>query len=539
MAIKQPRKYGLRYLGDMSTDLADAILKVQDMEVAENFRNTIYLFPPEIVEAAKKEEISVRQYIKNNGIDVTPYIGSLRDYQTVGVAFLYLSPRSIISDGVGLGKTVQISALLNVLKGQQQLKGFVIAVEKSAIMQTTNELISKTGLNIIAIPPEKKKLEKVLSTTDWDTVDGCVLTHTTLTSNEFNMWLAQYMYTNENGFKACKLFDTFFLDESAVAKNNLTRIHRACANFIQAMRRVHFMNATMFELSIKDIYNQLDLVNPVALPKYYQLESKYCCFSRESYHGKGGEIHERRVLTGYKNTQEFKDSLKLFIFGRYIEDTNLYETHYVMPTTLQLMAINSGSRYMEVLNCPTLLEAQAEKKGEELRYPVPFDELNVPKLKKLKELLIKYKGKKIMIYTFHKEAQQKIKDLCTEIGLNSRILNGTITKTSERQEIIDGFNTGDCPILITNIKKSLNLYDGDICILYSIESNPAKLEQIRGRIERNVDGKTKLYIMLVYKHTGEYALFADKLVNRGKSSRKLSTDAKTAIDYFIEGKHYE
>ena len=39
-------------------------------------------------------------------------------------------------------------------------------------------------------------------------------------------------------------------------------------------------------------------------------------------------------------------------------------------------------------------------------------------------------------------------------------------------------------MLITNIKKSLNLSGGDVCIFYTVESNPSKMEQIRGRIDR-------------------------------------------------------
>ena len=44
------------------------------------------------------------------------YVGTLRDYQTVGAAFLYRSPRSMLGDAAGLGKTPQICGMINAVR---------------------------------------------------------------------------------------------------------------------------------------------------------------------------------------------------------------------------------------------------------------------------------------------------------------------------------------------------------------------------------------------------------------------------------------
>ena len=63
---------------------------------------------------------------KEEGEDILKYLGELRDYQTVGTAFLYASKHSIIADAVGLGKTAEIGALINFLMEKHEMSRFLI-----------------------------------------------------------------------------------------------------------------------------------------------------------------------------------------------------------------------------------------------------------------------------------------------------------------------------------------------------------------------------------------------------------------------------
>ena len=528
MAVTTPIMYNGMYLGHTDPKVADAILAIRQSKVVSPLKKMIFDFPVELVLEAAEKGVSIRSIVKERGLDYNQYIGELRDYQTVGTAFMYFSPRSILADGVGLGKTVEVAALINYLKQRGELTRFVIAVENSALSQTTYELCRFTGLNVIMLPSDAAHLKKTINNINWACVDGMCVKHSMLRSDYFSRWLA--LNLDENGM--CKIFNTFFLDESSVIKNNTTKTYKYTKNICNIVSRVHFMNATTFELRLMDVYNQMDMMNDALLPKKWRIEKEFCTFGRTSYwtkeNGKA-KMNFRRDLTGYKNQQKFKDSLKLVYFGRCKKDIgmdmpHIHKVYEIEPSGDQLLAIAAGHRYNEVLNCPSLIPELGLETSVK----------DCPKLARLVDIVQNEFGdQKVMIYCYHIEAQEAIAEEMRKIGRKPSILNGS-TPDEDRYKIQTEFNSGDCDVIITNIKKSLNLYGGDACIFYSVLTNPSALFQVAGRVDRNVDDKIKTYILLLYKGTDEYKMFTNVVKQRAQDSRDLTLDAKTTVDYFIE-----
>lgn len=528
MSVKVPQIWNGMYLGNMTSAQANMIMATRKAEIIPSLKDTIFDFPEELILQSAREEISIREIIKRDHIDYEQYKAQLRDYQTVGTAFMYYSPRSILADGCGLGKTAEVAALINFLRARGEMTRFLIAVETSAIAQTQYELMRFTGLRVVMLPSTAAEIRKAINKTNWVNVDGIVIKHSTLRSDQFSKWLA--LNLDENGM--CKIFDTFFLDESSVIKNSGTKMFNYTQNICNIVKRVHMMNATAFETCIVDVYNQMDMMSEVLLPKKWKIEKEYCTFKQSSYWvSEGGKpkMKFRHERSGYKNQQKFKESLKLVYFGRSAADIgkdlpHVYKVYEVDPTLDMVLAINSGKRYNEVLNCPSLIP--------ELK--IPMDRENVPKLDRLCSIVEnEFPNDKVMIYCFHLEAQKAIADELTKIGRNVVTLNGSCTD-DERFAAQKGFNKGDYDVIVTNIKKSLNLNAGTACIFYSMETNIAKMEQIRGRIDRHTDDKIKTFIMLLYNNTPEYKFFSEVVCKRAKDSRDLTIDAKTAADFFKE-----
>lgn len=528
MSVTTPTIYNGMYLGQMEPKIASYILDIRGRESIPNLKHMIFDFPAELVLRSIEEEKSIRDIVRDEQLDYKKYLGELKDYQTLGTAFMYMSPRSVIGDGVGLGKTAEVSALINYLHQTKQLKRFLIAVETSALGQTQCELMRFTGLRVVALPSEAYKLNRLIKKIDWTKVDGIVIKHSALRSDVLSKWLS----LNINPDGTCRLFDTFFLDESSVIKNLTTKTAIYTKNICDICPRVHFMNATVFETNIMDIYNQMDMMNPALLPKKWRIEKEFCTFGRSSYWTKENgkpKMNFRRDLTGYKNQAVFKERLKLVYFGRSKSDIGMdmphvHKVYEVEPSNEQSMALQKGYRYMEVLNCPSLipdLHLETNRK-------------TVPKLDRLCNLLeTDFADCKVMVYCFHNEAQQAIADECRKLGRNPVILNGQ-SKDQERWEIQTKFNKGEYDVIITNIMKSLNLFGGDVCIFYSNSMTPSKMFQVAGRIDRNVDDKIKTYILLIYSGTDEYKHFMEVTKQRTRDARDLTIDAKTTVDYFIE-----
>ena len=528
MAVRVPTMYKGMYLGQMHPTQADMIIQTRQTDFVPNLEHMVFDFGVELVKRSLDELRSIRSIIKEENTDYTQYIGKLRKYQTVGTAFMYVSQRSIIGDGVGLGKTIEIAGLLNYLKQTNQLTRFLIAVETSALGQTQYELMRFTGLNIVQLPSEAPKLKRAIMKIDWNTVDGIVIKHSALRSDTLSKWLA--LNLKEDG--TCKIFNTFILDESSVIKNMTTKTAMYTKNICDITPRVHFMNATTFETSIMDIYNQMELLNSALLPKKWRIEKDFCTYGSSQYwtreDGKA-KMNKRWTLSGYKNQQEFKESLQLSYFGRCKADIGMdmphtYKVYEVEPTNEQSLALAKGYRYMEVLNCPSLIDDLHMKTNR----------LTVPKLDRLVQLVENdFADSSVMVYCFHLEAQRAIADEVRAIGRNPVILNGANTD-EERWEIQTGFNTGKYNVIITNIKKSLNLYGGDALIFFSAPTNPSVMTQVAGRIDRNVDDKTKSFVLLLYKNTDEYKFFMQTVRQRSRDARDLTIDAKGAVDLFME-----
>lgn len=529
MAVKVPKIWNGMYIGDRTEQQAELIMSTREQTAIPNLKNMLFNFPYELVLRSLEECKSIRRIIKDEGIDYKPYCAELRDYQTVGTAFMYLSPRSIIADGCGLGKTAEISGLINWLKYKGEINRFLIAVENSALGQTQAEIIKFTGLNVVAMPSEAPKLKKVIKNTDWTQVDGIVIKHSTLRSDPFSQWLS--LNIDENGM--CKIFDVFFLDESSVIKNANTKMYTYTNNICNIVKRVHLMNATTFETSIIDIYNQIDMMDSNLLPKKWKIEKEFCTFSRTSYwtkeNGKA-KMNWRHERSGYKNQAAFKESLKLIYFGRSAKDVgkdlpHIYKVEEVVPTNEMCLGLAKGYRYSELLNCPSLIPDAN----------IPMDRKHVPKLDRLCTLIEnEFADNKVMVYCFHLDAQKAIAEELKKIGRKPVVLSGAITDTNERYRIQQAFNTGEYDVIITNIKKSLNLYGGDVCIFYSMETNPSKSFQIASRIDRHIDDTIKTFVLMLYEGTDEYKFFTTTVKQRAKDARDLTIDAKTTVDFFYE-----
>lgn len=525
MSVRNAPMRDGKYIGNLTDKQIKIIEQVRKLEVIPGLKNIIYDYPPELVDKAYNEGQAIEIEGEEEEEEEEKPRGELTDVQTVGVGFMYFSKHSLLGDGTGTGKTVQLSGLINLLERKKELTRALIVTDNTAGQQIAKKIIRFTGLCTIDLAGlTGKKLEKKLNSTDWDKVKCVIIQHSQVTNDLLANWLAQY--TEANGKSS--FYNTFVFDESSAIKNVKTNIASYTREYSRQADRVHILNATPIETGLKDIYTQLDLMYEKLLPRWWRIEEKYCRVGNKSYWitQKGIRIQKfTREIIGYKNTEEFSKSIELFYLARGLKkaDRAEYKVYTIEPTVDQLLAINRGNNANIVLNCPSLLE----------EIGIPTKRETVPKLDFLLTMVeTEYKEESIYIYCFNKDAQYELYRELSEVGINVKVLNGE-TISEERQQIIEQFNSGEIRVLISNIKRSLDLAGGDICIYYTVLGNPANVEQIKGRIDRHTDDRVKKFIALVYKGTVEEKLF-NKSVLRSEWAQELTNTEKTATNYLAE-----
>ena len=461
---------GLYYIGSMLEERARTILNLREMSVVESLKHCIY----ELTDAQINTVIT-------NEVDVDfkkVVIGTLRDEQTVGVAFMYYAEAALLGDDVGLGKTVEVAGLLNVLlqekkkrDGANAVLNYLFLTESTSVVEIRRKLIKFTGrYNSLLESGEQavvnayiKKLSAPVAPGDTQNYSA-VGTHSLLRSTAFLSFCATHP------------FDIIIFDESSSARNATggSVLYRNLKLLMQKTRYKVLLNATPLEVSMKDIYNQFALLDNTYLPTVRDFESLYCTKKQQGC---------RFVIDGAKNLDILKRALSL----RYLARTRkqLGAKYEGNQAHLFVLGLNDVQRQLQK---QTSLYQQLYDYPPSIMFDVDNTIANVPKIWATLAILEQYKlkGQKVMIYCNYLACQACLQMYLEQFGYVVSVLNGS-TSSKKRTQIIEDFHTGKCDILLTNTRRSLDLQDCDHCIIYTIDTSPLKTVQVEGRLTRDFD----------------------------------------------------
>lgn len=475
---------GKYYQGNMSDDMADAVLTlIKNYDSVASLKHVIKDTPDYLITDIKREaedyELehgSLKGYNKDFSSEIG--VGTLRDAQTVGVAFMYYAESALLGDEVGLGKTVQIAGLYNVVKKALESKGrkcrMLFLAEKSSAGQIRDKLIKFTGEYIGLIESgEKKVVEKYIESNKEEKYYSAVGSHSLLGSPEFLTYAAR------------KPYDIIIVDESSILKNAGNEYHINCKALFKYHTRKILLNATPVELEIREMYNQLDLLDPDYMPTVTEFNRQFTKVKRGMY---GFQPD------GYKNEEFFSEAIKLRYIARTRAELGAKYTQNEYKTILIPL-----SPEQKVLNKKTTLKQMVTDYPTGVDRNIEFNEYTTPKLAVLFRILeekIDIGHTQALIYCSYLQAQDKIKEMLEERGYRVVVLNGK-SSTKQRAEIVKEYNYGQYDIMITNVLRGIDLKTCDTCILYTIDPNPQKMVQFEGRMTRDFDIEYKSVYLLV------------------------------------------
>lgn len=502
MGKKRVQKfYNNRYQGSLlSAEVCDKLDSLRNIDEQKGYikelKNIIYDLTPSDVDLIKKTR-------SNSLVDLRK--GELENTQTIGVAYMYFAERLILGDSVGMGKTVQICGLCNLLESQliKQAQEFRVLylTGKNLVEQSRDELIKFTGNYVEAVQGVKSSVSKFCKN-NWDYLECSVVgSHSLIKSADFQEFMLHY-YRDE-GYNP---FDLLVIDEAGdILVNNNTQIFKAGKEIADMFDRVVLLNATAFEKELRMFYNQLSFVDDSLLPTKAEFSKEYEVMNYSGpypvFDGKYKNQDKFRNLVGYRYLSRTRKSSGATM-------TNCSADVLVTPlSSEQNELLRKVSMPNMVYDCPSYFNMGIDTNVE-----------TTPKLKALLSLLTgKLKNEKsILIYARYRESQSCIAECLAEYGYDCCILNGG-SSDKERSSAITRFKLGDVPILITNVQKGLNFGDCNTCIFYSYDPSPSKMVQFEGRMTRsyNIDNK---HVYLIISKGKELTTFKNIVADRAKAS---------------------
>lgn len=478
------------YLTEKKCDGLEKLLTLIDTPdgVVTDLKHVIYDLQPHEVELIMASKSS----------DMVPEksIGTLENLQTVAVAYMYIAERLVLGDSVGLGKTVEVCGLLNLLEQNLLKEGrefrFLYVTEKNLVRQAQKELIKFTGNYVEAVYGEKKHVQKFCQENSDELMYSIVCPHSIFGSVDFQEFLLDY-----ERYYFGNPFDIIIIDESGVLGNTKSQMYQNARFFLDRFDRAIELNATAFESNLTSFFNQLSIIDDSFLPTKGEFDKTYVEMTMaRGYPQPSGK---------YKNEGDFRKKVAYRYLARTRKSSGATMTGCTAEVVVsdlskeqKSLMTRVGLPYM-VYDCPSYFPEG-----------VPMNVDTTPKLKDL-IYLIDTKLKKepsILVYSRYKESQEGIRKALYENGIYSEIMNGD-TKQKDRDDKIDRFKVGSLRVLITNVQKGLNFGNCNVCIFYSYDSSPNGMVQFEGRMTRsfNIVGKSVFL-----------------LVSRGKELKKFKSD---------------
>lgn len=448
-------------------------------------------------------------------------IGTLRDEQTIGVALMYYAVNCILGDSVGMGKTVEVAGLCNLLNTEAKKLNkdfkFMFLTEKNLTAQVRKEMIKFTGEYVELLP--NGEIATVSNFVERQNTYGVryslVGSHSLITQSAFIAWLE--MLNKSKNFP----FDLLIVDESSFLGSSTTVVTKTFKLIKKYFKRIVFLNATPFETKLNTFYTQLSLLDDKLLPTKKNFQKEYEIMNYTGMYPKP---------TGkYKNQGTFKKLVGYRYFARTRKDNGAemkdcnggIKLSPLSPRQKEWLKKTQMARL--VYDCPSYLDPT-----------IPFDIENVPKLGSLDELLKNEcaDADTILMFSHYKEPQKYLSEWLKNKGYSNRILNGD-TKNKDRDAIIESFKRAEFNVLITNVQKGLNFGNCNHCIFYSYDPNPSKMIQFEGRITRDFDIVGKNIYILCSKGT-EYSTLTKTVRNRAKATKDFTeTDLSVVLDILL------
>ena len=434
----------------------------------------------------------------------------LRKFQLTGVAFLLnrikkqgIGSGSLITDAVGLGKTIQVLTACHLAK------------------LGTTCIVTKAGLKINFDREVKKWFSqyKTYIVDDWTSLqeiakarnaDFVIINYERLTTrpskhnpNPKNWWEVILKYIQPAIIVA---------DEAHKLKNSKISRHKAIRKLSEKAYHTILMMATPLYNNVEDLFGLLNLVDPTHFRNYRAYQNRFCRYSKGKF----------KTFLGDKNLRQLNKLITPLMIGRTkAEVIDELPKINKIPLILDIDNRAEYNRFLQetrVYN-DTRAEGEAYKSGYMEALTIIGEGKLSPIIDWLKNWLEETDYKeKMVVASENVLLSQKLHETFKQ---ESVMIIGS-TANSKRMPYVDRFNEDDgCRFIFGNIESmgaGLNLDQKcNNLLVTQIPQSPGKFTQILGRIDRISSPYDCMNMWICYapdtKEESKYKSFDKKAVD--------------------------
>lgn len=418
-----------------------------------------------------------------------------RQHQRVGATWLFLKKRALLADSVGTGKTLHAGTLIAMMKeaGELERNGRVLFVCRApAIMQHRAELQRMMPSVAIdaAIGSKRKRIERYMG--PWEV-----------------MVIGQQMFLQD--YEALLQFDlsALIVDDVDALRNRSNRTAYALKKVAARTDRCVIMSGTPLQKKLHELHSVLE---PIGGRELFGSEASFMrryvrTEQITTYNSRNGRKITVPKIVGYKNLDDFKRLIGPMALRRTAADLQDVNLPTVIPSNVYLdLYPRQRAKYKELQR--GVIEI-VKKEGSQVKHAESLAKLHYgaqicgglaslgeedgPETSvKLDWLMDKLTGdledEKVVVFMGYKTTIRAFQQRLRDADIDFETIWGEEPDKVARKASQDRFwKDSRCRVLMGTqaIEQSLNLQCARHLVNFDMILNPARMEQLAGRIRRD------------------------------------------------------
>lgn len=420
--------------------------------------------------------------------------GELFSHQRVGVMWLYLRRKGLLGDLPGVGKTSQALGLAALLKERGELTNrMLIICQTPAVLQWLAEAhrwIPKIRTEAIYSGLNKdQRIQKYVQ--DFDL-----------------LIIGQHMVLQDWELLEKLEFGTIIADDVDPLLNHDTQTHKRIVTLSQNTSRFITMNATSIQTRLQQLHAALAPAGGYdVFGSLDQFEARYVRTEVVREISKSGRVTTKKVDVGYRNGDDLKKKLGPMFLRRKYEDLTDVRMPELMPPKNVWLELHPQQRkkYKELQqgvlelkreSGTTVKKVQALAKvtyGQQICAGLPaLGEPDGPqasvKLDWLTHQITEVWGdRKVVVFIKNLGMVRAAEARLASKGVGVAKIWGPDASATHREAEKQRFWTDPaCRVMLgtSSIERSLNLQNANILVNVDTILNPARMQQLAGRVRR-------------------------------------------------------